>query len=478
MILEKCYRDKMKTTKLIGMIGTLVSILVTAGCQTVSYYPEREMEANIEKMVSEKKCDKAVALYDSFKAKFQNNRFSKLDMVRMTTHGYGKDSLAACLLESGRQEEIIYQYESACFTADNANLPLTSLAVYCDFAGNKVLDAAYASVGRTNPLAANPQILAELKANADYSNKLDSAVTEIFKQVVTTKPSEVGTPSGELRYEQEMREASVLAIRLIDSEIAKYQNDHNSGRMRKLKEIRLENEVSVAEHGGKITELNDSHEAAERIRGISSAILDTLTVVAPNKATNSPSLMNTAGSARLFEPRYLPAPQCPQRPKKDYSGPYGATNDPIVQYNPSRCTTAREEFERQAANFWTLVNQHYPNQAEGQGKRKDGDFGSPKWAKTHGNKILSGKDDYVQGSRDLKTNLSQKLVQSTLWTLEQRADDALCELEKNIKNSDNMGGYAEDYAIVRARYNLSVSEDDIRACMLLSLHSEKNIGDR
>ena len=276
-----------------AIVAVSACLMILAGCQTTSLYSQAgDAVTEIEGLAAKGKCGKAIQLYDDFKVKFRNESYTPTRVAWMATNSqYGKKTPSSCLLENGRHQEIISQFEMTCLSLESeVSAHRKSLICSPDsYPFNTA--AAYKSAGRTNPLAADSQRAAEIQANAEYSSRLDAAVGDVYVRLVTAS-GEVGTPAGALRYHQQMKEASRQALVFIDEEIAKYAN--HPERLRALNDKRRIVQADFIQHGGEITELQKSREEAERSRNATSGILDAAEIV----------LAGTQGGAQFGSDRF------------------------------------------------------------------------------------------------------------------------------------------------------------------------------
>lgn len=174
----------------------------------------------------------------------------------------------------------------------------------------------------------------------------------------------------------------------------------------------------------------------------------------------------------LLTPSFMSSPQCPQRKFPDISrAEYERYPSRTVGFTPERCTEPRDIFTDTASAYWRLMQQYYPLKADGQGRKTDGDYGSPRWATWMADRILGAKEPPFGGG-NLKIQATPTHVKDWLQRVALEGDGALCELERQMDIQKDAGGHAEDYAIVRAEYNMRVAKADLKACMLLTLPLE------
>ncbi|MES2908361.1 MAG: hypothetical protein V4688_04295 [Pseudomonadota bacterium] len=189
-------------------------------------------------------------------------------------------------------------------------------------------------------------------------------------------------------------------------------------------------------------------------------------------AVASDGSSGTAASGRLLTPRFVSSPQCPQRTFPDISREeYERYPSQMAELAPERCTVPRDTFTEQASVYWRLMKQYYPFKADGRGRKADGDYGSPDWAVWMAERILGAKEPPLS-SGSLKIQATPAHLKYWLQQITREGDGALCELERQMDIQKGAGGHAEDYAIIRAEYNMRMAKADLKACMLLTLSGE------
>lgn len=259
-----------------------------------------------------------------------------------------------------------------------------------------------------------------------------------------------------------------------------------TGRLKRLDALAAQaGSCGSDELSSQARQLGQQYRAAESARcqgnslnGVGQAIavtgigMDTLTEQRKRRNRGATPNSPAYSASALLTPRFMAAPQCPQRtlltiPRAAYERyPYRT-----VEFAPERCTKPRETFTGSASTYWRLMQQYYPFKADGRGRKTDGDYGSPGWATWMADRILSAKEPPLGGG-SLQTQATPAHLKDGLQRVALEGDGALCELERQMDIQKGAGGHAEDYAIVRAEYNMQIAKADLKTCMLLTLPFE------
>lgn len=304
------------SAKLVFIIGCLA--LLTA-CETPHWRQGYDLKDEVVELAGAGKCAAAIKSYDRLKAEYLDVRdiHNQVASAATSSYNYGKKPFSKCLLENGRAEEVIKQFELACLPNQKTYISAQYQSFICTESNLKDPAAeAYKIVGRENPFEKNPNIASQINKNQEYMRQVDTAISNIYKRNVTQK---TGTAAETRRYYSQMHAAAAESVAYLDKQTPKCQAEKNTLCLKFLAEKRQEEVSSAANWRAKLKESLDDHAAAQEIEAM------------------APAIIGAVGSAGAAYTAANPIRQAPQRSTS-------ATSPPPVAVAPAVSTNSQNPY--------------------------------------------------------------------------------------------------------------------------------------
>lgn len=279
-----------KLNRATRVILIISCVAVLAGCSAPSRYLQvSERSRKIEQLASDGKCEEAIKSYGNLKKEFTDQPYSIINLATSTT---GRKSFAECLIENGRAEEVIKNFELVCLSNKSSLTAQQQTYICKDYKLKYAVAPAYKMVNRENPFEKNPGQLDLIEKNSEYMSQIDAAIGNIYKRNVTQT---AGTSAETLRYYKQMRVSAIESITLLDKQIPKCQGENNGLCLKFLAEKRQDKASDLKKWNNYIKESEEDFESAEAIAQAAPAILNAISSAGSRYAASNE--MNRKGAA-------------------------------------------------------------------------------------------------------------------------------------------------------------------------------------
>ncbi|RQO35979.1 hypothetical protein DBR37_06420 [Herminiimonas sp. KBW02] len=268
--MKKPAANSNRSIKFIAIAGCLALL---AACETPHWRQGYDLGDKVKELAGAGKCDAAIKSYDKLKAEYLDVKDLHNQVARIATSGYnyGKKSFSQCLLENGRAEEVIKQFELACLPNQRTYITAQYQTFICTEDGLKGTAAtAYKIAGRENPFEKNPNIVNQISKNQEYIRQVDTVISNIYKRTVTQTS---GTPAETRRYYSQMHAAAAESVAYLDKQTPKCQAEKDTLCLKFLSEKRQEEVSNAANWRARLKESQEDHAAAQQIAAVSPAII-------------------------------------------------------------------------------------------------------------------------------------------------------------------------------------------------------------